>query len=599
MALTPIQLNAAAGLMQNQGLTANANLVAAVASYASLPYVQAITGAITVAATGNAVANTTVTQLQTLATNLVPALGDSAPNANINLANTSFSGLISLDANLYLGNGDVGKFCQSWSTAQGYIAQTNEYIRSASQSQSYLGPTFTSMDSLQSGGVLDITTDPQLLGADLKKLGQLIEPADLENWGTPMALVRQLINLTGIVPPPIQVAFVTLGIDQTIAVNLDDPTVSVTDQIQKIMWSALQGIRNDSLKQLLQILEVTTANISTAADLLNPQKILPNSYQTLRCPTAVGFVPVYVNDSINSVLEKQLPPYVLRSTDQGYQMTAIDRMRFMTTGELAVANKSFAVCLLQLNNVVNSTLQDLADAVIAVEKIDQPLVNSQTQPVPGTNADFFAAQMAPGGTGPGNTLVICDVLGTPTGRFLTDQFSNTVSNLLLIDTSAITADYQTMQTAITGGYGNNPTVIPAGSPAAGTYSNIDGAVLALITTAQGDIASIQVASANACANLNSLWSTMGNQITREQTLQTLANIVPATQPANNKQSVMSFVESIPESGLDLLPGGERYYLTSVANTSALPGQSIIAAMTEGVNDAALGILGAQSGAQIT
>lgn len=168
MALTPIQLNAAAGLMQNQGLTANANLVAAVASYASLPYVQAITGTITAAAAGNTVANTTVTQLQTLATNLVPALGDSAPNANIQLANTSFSGLISLDANLYLGNGDLSKFCQSWSTAQGYIAQTNEYIRSASQSQSYLGPTFTGMNSLVSGGVLDITTDPQLLGADLK-----------------------------------------------------------------------------------------------------------------------------------------------------------------------------------------------------------------------------------------------------------------------------------------------------------------------------------------------------------------------------------------------------------------------------------------------
>lgn len=597
MALTPIQLNAASGLLQNQGLIANANLTAAVASYAALPFVQAITSTISVAATSNTVANTTVIQLETLATNSVPALGDSAPYSNIRLANTSFSGTITLNANVYLGAGDVSKFAQSWSTAQGYIAQTNEYITSAAKSQSYLGPTFTDMNSLTSGGVLDITTDPQMLGADLKKLGQLIEPADLENWGTPLALVRQLVNLTGIVPPPLQVAFVTLGIDQTIALNLDDPTVTVTDQIQRTMWSALQGVRNDSLTQLLQILEVTTSNINTAADLLDPVKILPTSYQTLRCPTAVGFVPVYVNSSsTNPILLKQLPPYVLRATDQGWHMTSIDRMSFMTSSELATANKAFAVCLLQLNNVVNSTLQELADAVIAVEKINQPLVNSQTNPVP--DANFFASQMAPGGTGPGNTLVMCDVLGTPTGRFLTDQFNNTVSNLTTINTTAITSDYQTMLATVTGGYGNNPTTIPSGSPGAGTYGNIDLAIQALIPIAQSDIATIQTASANACANLNSLWHTMGNQIAREQTLQALANIVPASQPANNQQSVMSFAESLPESGLDTYPGGERYYLTAVANTAILAGQSIIAAMTEGRNDVALSAMGGQSGAQI-
>lgn len=600
MALTPLQLNTAAGLLQNQGLNANTELVSALQSYSTLSFVQNIDGAIAIGSTANILSSSTLTTLKTLATAQCPALGDSAPTSNIVLVNSGFSGTVAFNANLYLGNGDLSKFAQTWAAAQGYVSQTNEFINASRQSQTYLGPTFGGMNELSTGGITNITTDPQTLGADLKKVGNLINLADLENWGTPMALVRQLVNLSGIVPPPLQVAFVTLGIDQNIAVNLDDPTITVTDQIQKTMFTAMLNIKETSLDQIKQILGVTTANLTCVADLLNPLKILPNSYQTLLTPTSVGFVPIYVNQSgsVNPILSKQLPGYALRSTDQGYEMTAVDRMTFMVGADLALADKAFAISLLQLNAVIEMTLPQLADTFIAVTPTDQPLVVAQTTPVPSTNASYFATGIAPGATGPGNTLVICDVIGTPTGINLTGGWLNTVSNLSGINTTDLANTYSVILNTVNGTYGNVYSGVSV--PGYGNYVSADVAVSsALIPAAQANVTAIVSTHGPAVANLNSNWSVMGAQVQREQTLQSLSNINPSLAAANSPQSVMSFVSNLPSSGLDVLPGGERFYLRSVANTQILAGQSVIATMTEGANDVALRAVGLQSGSQIT
>jgi hypothetical protein len=51
------------------------------------------------------------------------------------------------------------------------------------------------------------------------------------------------------------------------------------------------------------------------ADLLNPVKLFPNSYQSLTAPTANGPRAIYVNaaGSVNTALIQQLPAYVISS----------------------------------------------------------------------------------------------------------------------------------------------------------------------------------------------------------------------------------------------------------------------------------------------
>jgi hypothetical protein len=72
-------------------------------------------------------------------------------------------------------------------------------------------------------------------------------------------------------------------------------------------------ITGPELSQILALLKVTTKGIVTMADLLNPVKILPNSFNTLTTPTANGLRGIYINNTgtVNSLLKTQLPASVM------------------------------------------------------------------------------------------------------------------------------------------------------------------------------------------------------------------------------------------------------------------------------------------------
>jgi hypothetical protein len=187
-------------------------------------------------------------------------------------------------------------------------------VNSAVNSQTYLGNTFTNVNNMITGSISSINLATTAFGTDLSNLGQLINLANLGNFGSPLALVQQLYAIAGIVPS-LSVAFVSEGISQDIVLNLTNPTVSVVDSVQRLMYEAMTKITGDDLAQILLILRVTTVGITTMADLLNPLKLFPNSFQSLTAPTANGPVAIYIDPtgSINTQLITLLPPYVISS----------------------------------------------------------------------------------------------------------------------------------------------------------------------------------------------------------------------------------------------------------------------------------------------
>ena len=74
-------------------------------------------------------------------------------------------------------------------------------------------------------------------------------------------------------------------------------------------------ITGEVLTQVLTLFNVTTPNINTMADLLNPVKLFPNSFQSLTTITANGPRAIYIdsNGTVNSKLATELPAYVLRT----------------------------------------------------------------------------------------------------------------------------------------------------------------------------------------------------------------------------------------------------------------------------------------------
>ena len=301
--LSPLQLQAAAGLFQNQGLDVNANLTATVDAYTSTPLLTPL-----IAAIGNAgpnVGNLTpnaIANLQTFASNTCPALADSiVPGTTAivspTLANPGMTGIVTLTAEAYMGNGDLSKFVQTFTQANGSCSTVNVFINSAVNANSYLGPTFVGMDNLATGGLTEINRATAAMGDDLYNAGYYIDLGNLSNYGTPLALIQQISRRAGTISPLIT-ALSNAGVPDSIILNLNDSAVVITDTIQKLMYNALLGVTGDELANILRILDVWTPNINTLADLLNPAVMLPNSYPSLTTPTADGPRAVYITPPI-------------------------------------------------------------------------------------------------------------------------------------------------------------------------------------------------------------------------------------------------------------------------------------------------------------
>jgi hypothetical protein len=318
MSLTPLQLDSAAGLLQNQGLTVNPELTAALTVYESLDLIDPVRTTITTAAAGNILSAGNLTAVKNLGATDCPALADSVPTAYPSITNSNtdpgLSGAVQAAAVRDLGSGDVSKFAQALAIAQGYADQTNEFINSAINSQTYTSCTFTTMNDMITGDITSVNLATGPFAQDLADLGQAIDLANLENLGSPLALVQRIQAVGGTVPV-LAVYFVAVGVPQEIVISFDDPTISVTDSVEKLMYQAMTQIQGTDLQQVLAVLKVITVGITSMADLLNPVKLFPRSFQSLTVTTAQGPRAIYINDqgTVNTNLRDELPAYVVSS----------------------------------------------------------------------------------------------------------------------------------------------------------------------------------------------------------------------------------------------------------------------------------------------
>ena len=316
--LTPLQLNAGAGLLQNQGLGPNAELITVVTDYNNTVLIAPLLDTISVAEAGNILSPSTIVTLETLGSIDCPALSDSVPDNYPSLPTSNdppgFTGLLADTANTYMGNGDLSKFVQALSIADGYADQTNTFVNSAVNSQTYLGNTFTTTNAMITGDITSVNLATTAFAQDLANLGSLIDLANLDNLGAPLALVQRIVTTIGNVPV-LSVYFIDQGVPEDVVINLNNPTISVIDSVQKLMYQAMLRITGEDLSQILRVVGVTTTGINTMADLLNPVKLFPLSFQSLTAPTAQGPRAIYVSSTgaVNSSLAEELPLYVVSS----------------------------------------------------------------------------------------------------------------------------------------------------------------------------------------------------------------------------------------------------------------------------------------------
>lgn len=322
--LTPFQLTVTSGLLNNQGISVNAEFISSVNTFNNLPYMTALSEAIAAASIVSELAEPTLLELYTMGSNTCAALGDSIPPHTGNIVypnNVLFSNLLLETGYSYMGqktiagSPDLSIFCQGFGALVGYNGITNSFINSAVNSQNYLAGTYTNADNMVSGGITSVNICTAQWGNDLAKLGGLINLKNLPELGTPLALVKQLASLGGITPD-LTLAFSNAGVSLDVVINLSSPNMVASTMDQKAMYNAMTQITGTPLTEILQILGVTTSNITTMADLLNPYKIFPTSFQTLTFTGTNGVSQnIYINPTgtVNATMQQYLPTIALNT----------------------------------------------------------------------------------------------------------------------------------------------------------------------------------------------------------------------------------------------------------------------------------------------
>lgn len=374
---TPLQLIAGAGLLQNQGISVPTSLTNAVSSYNSLPFVQDLMSTISLGP-GFGLNAGVIASLKTLGNTACPALGASIPSAyagvNPLIPTTEtggFGNLITNNAVLYLGDGEVDRFCQAYQIVVGYRGTANELLQSAVNATTYLGPTFTSMNDLITGQFTGVNLALKCLGRDLAQLGNAVNLAKLDDFGTPAAVLQQLSDEGKITSGTLSCVASKLaeyGLTESDIVLLctpdsspRTPSTNEFNALQKKAYSAMATIDAECLGYVLDVLGVVTPNIKNMADLLDLKKILPESWISLTVPSAAGGVVLLFNPdgSVNPEVQAALNSSVAIVLPAG-----CDELAKIIPPDQAVVNKAFQAGLQNVGGISTTTLPRVATALL-------------------------------------------------------------------------------------------------------------------------------------------------------------------------------------------------------------------------------------------
>lgn len=605
--ISSVNLIAGAGILGNIGgipISANTTATTSISSFNSLAVEIQYAN---VRVSGNAVLTSNVAiSLCNLASNTFPAVTNAIPSAYIGLLGNTpligFSNLLLNQINNIMGNGNLGKFDQTLGTAQGYISTTNLLINSTvNANNSSSNATYTNQDNTITGGLSQVTQAFEVFAADLAALGVSINLDNLPDLGSPQLLLKQIYSQTS-GTPELNAALINAGINQNTLNNLDQ--VNLTDSQQKIVFDVMTTITGPALAQILKLLKVTTRGLSNLAELLNPVKAFPLSFNTLTAPTANGLRGIYVNSSgvVNSNLETELPSNVLAPLN-GYQTVrnTYVQLKAIIPADWALANKALQAGLQQVKSIFNSTISLVSAAAVGLESNKGlNIINSLPDPLP-TDVSNFYKQSYTNGTGPNGTLLLADVIGSAGGwvingnvpvatSVLTSLTNSGALNTLTSNTNGV---FTVMQNVIDGFYGDiaNSITIPSGLPGAGTYGDANVAFtgpgspgIGLIPAAYSLIGTIVTNNSSAVSNANSAWSNVAAQLYSETVNLQQAGLVFADLQSSVPNTL---VTSLPQYGLDTTVGGAAWLFESIANTATQGGQAIISTMREARNQARL------------
>lgn len=599
--LSSVNLIAGAGILGNIGgvpIGANTQVVTNINSYTSVSVVSQFGSS-----TGGYVSINVVASTLPVLTNAIPTAYQSS------LGSGTLTSAVTAQNNQILGNGDLGKFEQIFNAAQGFVSSTNLLIRSAVNANDPNAILiFENQDNIITGSLSKLTLAFRAFSDDLARIGTTIDFVNLNNLGSPAALLKQ-VGSSSFTNTGLNTALLDAGIPSDKVTDIEGSTF--TDVEEKLIYQAMTRVTGVDLVRVLSQLGVTTPGINSMADLLNPVKLFPRSFNTFTTPTANGLRGIYIDSSgnVNSLLETELPDEVMNPLQDGdSQSISYLTLQQVIPPDQALANKALTNALLQIKTIFDTTGSSLAAATQTLEtNKGLNLINALTKPLPDNVYNYFT-QTWTTGTGPYGTYLLTDIIGPPTGIVINDALTNTVAvlnsmtaaNAFVGLTNSINGVYTVMANTSAGNYtvqtSFDPpdpenvwtTTIPLGLPGAGIYvanttsgsiqlAFTDGLIPAMISEVGNIIATYPTQT----TQLNSNWANISLQIINSDQNLVLAGVDFANLQPNLQPTGLVF--GLPDYGLDTVEGGAAFVMESLAQTNTIGGQAIVSTMREARN----------------
>ncbi len=348
---SPLGVNVLTSLLQNIGLHINpimTTFVGTSTSVSSAPQLgqivnstclRLLTYAINDAYTRGQVNSVTYKNLITIGSTTIPALGNSPP-ASFNWSGYpawapqwgtspstreitqwgyvrlfALQGYNEFNYNDGYAAGVYKDFLSGFTSDSSFVDYTNQAILSVNNSQDFLEGTYSNMNDLITADITGVSLSTVTFGQDLIALGKAIDLSQLDTFGLPSNLLK-LLAQNNALTKNLSLAIISSGI---LPNELDDILNNITQptiEQEKNLYACFYLTVGSALTEILIPLNCKTQGLESLADLLNPQKLFPNSYQTLTVPiynTQTGlatnsktYYPIYsglgTNNNLNSPL---------------------------------------------------------------------------------------------------------------------------------------------------------------------------------------------------------------------------------------------------------------------------------------------------------
>ena len=341
---SPLGVNALSSLLQNIGFNINPIMIDYVGSSNSVTQytpgsiititsLLPLTYAIQDAYTRGQVNSTTYNNLIAIGSTSIPGMGNSPPTtfnwtgypnwaSNYTYTNSvtqwGYTRLFALQAyNEFNYNGGYAlgqykDFLSGFMSNYSFIEYSNDAILSVNNSQTFLDGTYSNMDDLITGDITGVSVATTIFGQDLITSGKAINLQSIATFGLPSNLLMTL-QKNNALTKSVSLALIASGITVSELNDIISLAVPISKEQERKIYGAFGIILGQDLKDILVSLNCKTAGIESLADLLNPIKLFPNSYQTLTVPVynIVGgnanskiYYPIYVNEGLNSQLRE-------------------------------------------------------------------------------------------------------------------------------------------------------------------------------------------------------------------------------------------------------------------------------------------------------